>query len=107
MHLPRHTLSSQVVAPAFVNAQFAPSIDPSLIGYAESSTVAEGDQTRKLSAFPEEVPDNVFNQAPSCHLFACATRSGFLVAQTYPLKVVARRGEPTVHKKSKPSERVI
>lgn len=65
MHLPRHTLSSQVVAPALVSATFTPSYEP-------PSQPSQKSQTGR-------------------HLLTCATRSGFLVAHTCPLKVVAKR----------------
>lgn len=65
MHLPRHTLSSQIVAPALVSATFNSS-------YEGPRRPDQKSQTGK-------------------HLFTCATRSGFIVAQTWPLKIVARK----------------
>ncbi|PWN26396.1 hypothetical protein BDZ90DRAFT_280439 [Jaminaea rosea] len=70
MHLPRHTLQSQTVAPSFLDAQFAPSAPSSSTSSSTSS-----------------------NAAPQ--IFGCATRSGFLIGQTHPLKVVARRDFPS------------
>lgn len=75
MHLPRHTISSQVVAPAFVSAAF-------------SSTSTSSNGQTGLNQ-PSHAEDDLYQGS----LFSCATRTGFLVAQTCPLKVVARRGK--------------
>lgn len=65
MHLPRHTLSSQLIAPALVSATFTPS------SYDGSNRSRQTSQS-------------------GGHL-TCVTRNGFLVAKTWPLKVVARK----------------
>ncbi|CAO1638895.1 unnamed protein product [Sympodiomycopsis kandeliae] len=68
MLLPRHTLSSQTVAPALVSATFAPD--------------------------HEDASQDTQDSAPAKHLVTCATRSGFVVSHTWPLKIVARRDYP-------------
>ncbi|CAO1614526.1 unnamed protein product [Parajaminaea phylloscopi] len=100
MHLPRHTLSSQVIAPAFVNAQFAPHYEIDTKSSVEAGTKGSGSRdgagTADHTRSPYE-PGAAAATPPQCHLFACATRTGFVVAQTCPPKVVARRDFPISH----------
>ncbi|PWN19149.1 hypothetical protein BCV69DRAFT_294769 [Microstroma glucosiphilum] len=103
MHLPRHTLSSQIVAPAFVSATFTPSYgppsaDPSSSAYTDSAYASTSTSSSYGTAHAASYSHNSGigsgSAAPKSHLFACATRSGFLVAQTCPLKVVASKSFP-------------
>lgn len=106
MHLPRHTLSSHIVAPAFVSATFSPCYaGPSSSEASSSASAASSHASRSApsSYHATRAPSNGPSSGggsgsapPKSHLFACATRSGFLVAQTCPLKVVATQSESGV-----------
>ncbi|KAN0062842.1 Phosphatidylinositol 3,5-bisphosphate-binding protein [Thecaphora frezii] len=83
MHLPRHTIESHAPVPLFSNAAF--SSPTSMVGDGAPSASSPSSSPRHLAHSGE--PSGLSN--PS--LFACATSTGFLVAQCEPLKVVARR----------------
>jgi hypothetical protein len=98
MNLPRHTLTSHALSPTFVNAQFhnvkernsvqqQGSTSSSVrLDNGEGSSTAFG--TRQASEKRGSIDD-----MPSSSIFACATRQGYFIARTHPLKIVSRRGE--------------
>lgn len=84
MHLPRHTLTSHTLSPAFVNAHFCSSATSSSSS-SESSSLNQRENDAKQAV--TQLPDGVF---------ACATRSGFFVGQACPLKILSRTGKYTL-----------
>ncbi|EPQ27321.1 uncharacterized protein PFL1_05243 [Pseudozyma flocculosa PF-1] len=89
MHLPRHTIESHAPVPLFSNAAFS---SPSTAALGDTFGPPSGSGYARHNQRAVEQPDGPALSDPS--LFACATPSGFLVAQCEPLKVVARRHWP-------------
>lgn len=98
MNLPRHTLTSHALSPTFVNAQFHNVKERNSDQQRDSTSSSvrldngegssRGIGTRQASEKKESIDDG-----PSSSMFACATRQGYFIARTHPLKIVSRRGE--------------
>ena len=82
MHLPRHTIESHAAVPLFQHASFCSPNPPT---FHRRSTVGAAPSTSGADAGASS--ENLSQPA----IFSCASISGFMVAQTDPLKLVAHR----------------
>ncbi|SPO30005.1 related to HSV2 - Phosphatidylinositol 3,5-bisphosphate-binding protein [Ustilago trichophora] len=80
MHLPRHTIESHAAGPLFQHASFC---SPDLSSLHSRSLFDSAQMCESGSAGSDQLSQPA--------VFSCASTSGFLVAQTDPLKLVANR----------------
>ncbi|KAJ9475453.1 Autophagy-related protein 21 [Pseudozyma hubeiensis] len=80
MHLPRHTIESHASVPLFRHASFC-SPDPTSLRSSSMSGPAPAGAAASAS----------INELTQPAIFSCASQNGFMVSQTDPLKLVAKR----------------
>ena len=105
MQLPRHTITSHNLTPAFVRAYFSseeqePGSSTSIPASKATANESAGAQSKgkgKAMATEdterEQAEDLEAKAGDNKSIFACATRSGFFVCRSWPLGELARTGE--------------